>query len=212
MENLSGIRNIIFDLGGVLLDLDFESPVREFSAIGKDGENFEYRQAIKDPVFLQFETGEISPDKFRERIRKMLGNPLVTDEVIDAAWCSMLLRVPVQKVRLLQQLSHSFRLFLFSNTNEIHISHFKKSFEECHGLPVDSLFEKTFYSHEIKDRKPRASSFRKVTELAGIDPDETLFVDDFEQNIAAAREFGLRVLHYIPGEDLSAPFRLNSER
>ena len=203
METASGIKNILFDLGGVLLDLDFLAPVTAFRKLGLADDQPDYRNAISDPVFLGFEQGNISPEAFRDRIREILGNPNLTDAEIDTAWCSMLGSVPAEKTELLKKLAPRYRLFLYSNTNVIHIGYFKRRFEIEHGLPFEPLFEKTFYSHEIHDRKPRASGFEKVVAQACIHPGETLFVDDIVQNIDAAREFGFQVYHYVPGSELS---------
>jgi len=203
MEQINGIRNIIFDLGGVLLDLDFNAPVKAFQKLGANSEHFDYRQAITDPVFLNFETGNISSGEFRDRIRQLLGNDHLKDAEIDEAWCSMMGSVPNEKIDLLKHLAARYRLFLFSNTNVIHTGYFKRRFEAEHHIPIESLFEKTFYSQEIHDRKPQISAFEKVTRLAGILPCETLFVDDFEQNIANAEKFGFQVLHFVAGTDLA---------
>jgi glucose-1-phosphatase len=203
MEILSGIKNIIFDLGGVLLDLDFKAPVAAFQKLGAVNNHFDYRKAIADPVFLSFEMGNISPDEFRNGIRKILGNNNLNDDEINKAWCSILQSVPSEKVELLKQLASRYRLFLYSNTNAIHLDHIKQRFEKEHGLPFESLFEKTLYSHEIHDRKPQVSGYQKVVAQTGILPEETLFVDDFIQNIEAAGNVGFRVLHYIPGTDLA---------
>ena len=197
-----GIRNIIFDLGGVLLDLDFAAPVAAFQKLGAVGEHFIYHLVISDPVFLHMEMGLITPEEFREHIRIKLGNNDLPNAVIDSAWCSLLGSVPVEKVNLLENLSKSYRLFLYSNTNAIHIEYFKNRFLSEHHFGFESLFENTFYSHVIHDRKPQSSGFEKVIGMADILPRETLFVDDFIQNIEAASKFGLQVLHYLPGTDL----------
>jgi putative hydrolase of the HAD superfamily len=199
----SDIRNIVFDLGGVLLDLDFTAPVKAFRSLGIEAGSLDYRKAIADPVFTLFETGMIPPGEFRDQVRKILNNSTVTDTEIDAAWCAMLLSVPESKVALLKTLGKHFRLFLFSNTNAIHIAYFREKFEIQHGIPIESLFEKLFYSHKIHDRKPLLSAFDKVTLAAGILPGESLFIDDFEQNILTAGDAGYHVLHYIPGTDLA---------
>jgi glucose-1-phosphatase len=204
--NLKGIRNIVFDLGGVLLDLDFSAPVRAYQQLGGDGYRFDYKEAIHQQLFLDFETGNITAAEFRRQIREMTGSFWLSDEAIDSAWCSMLLSVPADKVILLKELAVTYRLFLYSNTNEIHIGYFKKQFEMMHGISIESLFEKCFYSYEIHDRKPLLSGFEKVVRESGITIEETLFVDDFAHNIAAARELGFRVYHYQPGEDLASFF------
>ncbi len=196
------IKNIIFDLGGVLLDLDFESPLRAFQHFNSNGKINDLRHFLSDPVFIAFETGEISPAGFRERIRQLLCNPSLSDPEIDTAWCSMLKQVPAIKVTLLQRLAGKYRLFLYSNTNAIHIPHFTNEFLAHHNIGWETLFEKTFYSHEINDRKPLLSGYLKVIAMAGVNPVETLFVDDLEQNIIMAGQTGMQVLHYLPGTDL----------
>ena len=197
------IKNIIFDLGGVLLNLDFETPLRAFQKLNRDGQIADLRQFLTDPVFIGFETGEVTPAQFRDRVRQILVNPLLSDTEIDAAWCSMLRVVPAEKVSLLKMLSGKYRLFLYSNTNAIHITDFTSEFFEQHHIGWESLFEKTFYSHKINDRKPLLSGYRRVLSMAAINPEETLFVDDLEQNIVAASQSGMQVLHYTPGEDLA---------
>jgi glucose-1-phosphatase len=197
-----GIRNIIFDLGGVLVDLDFTSLIMHFKRLGATFDSTDYRKVISDPVFLSFELGLTSPSLFRDRLREILGISPASDSEMDEAWCSLLGSVPPVKINLLKQLSEDYQLFLFSNTNDIHIRYFKSRFESEHGFPFEPLFEKTFYSHDIHDRKPLISSYEKVTQLAGIAPEVTLFVDDFEENIGNAEKAGLQVLHYLPGTDL----------
>jgi FMN phosphatase YigB (HAD superfamily) len=197
-----GIHNIIFDLGGVLVDLDFASLIIHFKKLGATFDSSDYRKVISDPVFLSFELGLTTPSGFRDRLREILEIRLASNDEMDEAWCSLLGSVPSYKVNLLKQLASQYRLFLFSNTNDIHIRYFKGRFESEHGFPFEPLFSKTFYSHEIHDRKPLISSYEKVTQLAGIVPEETLFVDDFEENIGNAGKAGLQVLHYLPGTDL----------
>ena len=201
-----GIKNIIFDLGGVLLDLHFNAPVEAFRKLGAVHDQIDYRKAISDPIFLNFEMGNVSPEEFRDRIRTITGNGKLDDRLIDEAWCSLLGSVPSEKVALLRKLSAHYRLFLYSNTNAIHIEYFKQQFLSEYLVPFESFFEKAFYSHEIHDRKPEISSFKKVITLAGLLTGETLFVDDFIHNIDAARSIGFKVFHYIPGNDLSSFF------
>jgi glucose-1-phosphatase len=211
MEHLSGIRNIIFDLGGVLLDLDFQAPVIAFQKLGVPKDAPDFRHSVFYPVFLQLEVGDISPGEFRDQMREAIGNHQIADEEIDDAWCCILGSIPANKVILLQRLASRYRLFLYSNTNVIHIEYFKERFFREHHFHFETLFEKAFYSHELHDRKPQASGYEKVLSRAGIDAGETLFVDDFVQNIEAAQKLGLKVLHYIPGTDLSGFFTILPE-
>ncbi len=210
-RSINQIRNIVFDLGGVLLDLDFQAPVEAFRKLGGEGYAMDYHQVITHPLFYGFETGEITPGEFRKQVKGFFAGMPLSDEAIDMAWCSMLLNVPESKINLLKELSEKYRLFLFSNTNEIHIAFFQQRFEAQAGYPIESLFEQCFYSHRIHDRKPNLSSFMKISRLANIRPEETLFVDDFAENIRAARECGFKTIHYQPGDDLTSIMALFSD-
>jgi len=191
--DLSDIRNIIFDLGKVILNLDFDASIQAFQELGLNRNVLNRQQAYADPVFYQLETGSISPEKFRERVREIVDNPTPSDQQIDNAWCALIGDVPQERVEVLKRLRMNYRIFLFSNTNAIHISRMHAEFEKKYGFEFPALFEKDFYSHTIHERKPDLVSFQKVIKLASVDPEETLFVDDLEKNIVAAKEAGLKV-------------------
>ena len=179
--DLKNIKNIIFDLGNVLLNLDFNASIKAFHELGLDKKVLDNQQAYSDPVFYDLEVGNISPEVFRKRVRKVLNNPEATDRQIDDAWYAMILDIPENRVKLLQELGKNFNIYLFSNTNNIHISRLHKAFLEQHGIEFPALFVKDYYSHEINARKPDLESYQKVIQLAGINPEETLFVDDLEK-------------------------------
>ncbi|HYQ57692.1 MAG TPA: HAD family phosphatase [Draconibacterium sp.] len=192
--DLSNIKNIIFDLGRVILNLDFGASIKAFQQLGSDGELMDHKNAYADPVFYNLEVGIISPQDFRNRVRKLLNNPTVTDKQIDDAWYAMILDIPAQRVKTLQQLGKHYNIYLFSNSNQIHIERLHSWFKAEYGIAFPSLFKAVYYSHEINDRKPEVSSFEKVISLSGIDPKETLFVDDLEKNIRGAEKTGLQTL------------------
>jgi glucose-1-phosphatase len=196
------IKNIIFDLGGVLLDLDFDAPFVAFQKLNRNGKITGLIHFLHNQIFIDFEVGAISPDQFRDQIRQLLKNDEIVDAEIDQAWCSMLKQVPEEKVEVLRSLAEEYRLFLFSNTNAVHIPYFTRRFYEQHKIEWESLFEKTFYSHEINDRKPMLTGYLKVLSLAGAEAAESLFIDDLDVNIAAAAQTGMHVMLYQPGEDL----------
>ncbi len=198
------IQNILFDLGGVLLDLDFDATFRTFRHYSRKSLVFDIKQLNGLPIFTEFETGLITPTEFREAIRAWLHNPDISDQEIDKAWCSMLLTVPAAKVELLKEISLRFRIYLYSNTNAIHIGFFKRAFQLQHQIEWESLFSNCFYSHIINDRKPLVSGFEKVLQRAGIEAHETLFVDDLQVNTQAAASLGMEVADYIPGQDLAS--------
>lgn len=194
MPDLSGIKNIIFDLGNVLLNLDFDATIKAFNKLGLSDKAVTPTQAYADPVFYQLETGRISPEEFRIRVRELLQNQEATDQQIDDAWYAMICDIPVNRVQTLIRLRKNYKVYLFSNTNAIHIRRLLTWFQNEYGFDFPLLFEKDFYSHEIHARKPEIEAFEKVIELSGVLPEETLFVDDLIENTQAAEKVGLKTL------------------
>lgn len=204
--DLGNIKNIIFDLGNVLLKIHFDRTVPAFQKLGKlDGE-MDYRKAAEAPLFRNLEVGKSSPAQFREGIRAFLNNPNLKDQEIDDAWCAMLGDVPKAKVELLQKLNQDYNIYLYSNTNQIHIDRFLADFKKDHGIDFPSLFTEVYYSHEIHDRKPEVASFHKVIDQAGINPEESVFIDDLEANCLAAEQAGLKSIHLTEDMDLESLF------
>ena len=201
--DLKNIKNIIFDLGKVLLNLDFDASIKAFKDLGLDDKVLNKQQAYTDPVFYDLEVGKVSPEEFRKRVRKIVNNPGATDQEIDDAWYAMILDIPAHRVQLLQRLQDKFNLFLFSNTNEIHMERLKKEFREQHQLDFPSLFKMDFYSYKINARKPDLESYQKVIELAEINQEESLFIDDLEKNIAGARQAGLQTFWLKEGMEIA---------
>ncbi|MDX8341607.1 HAD family phosphatase [Draconibacterium sp. IB214405] len=191
---LSNIKNIIFDLGRVLLNLDFDASIKAFQKLGSQGEVLDHKNAYADPVFYNFEVGKITPPEFRSGIRNLIKDTALTDKQIDDAWYAMILDIPEYRVKKVQELSTRYNIYLFSNTNQIHIDRLLAEFKKQYGFEFPSLFNAVYYSHEIHDRKPEISSFEKVINLSGVNPEETLFVDDLEKNIVAAEKAGLKTL------------------
>lgn len=208
--NLTNIKNIVFDLGGVLLNLDFDASIRAFQKLGLDSEVVNRQQAYADPVFYELETGKTTPDKFRKKVRQILKNPEATDLEIDDAWCAMIRDIPAKRVDMLKKLAKNYDVYLFSNTNAIHIKRLHKEFGNIYGIDFPSLFVKDFYSHEIHERKPDLASYQKVIELSGIIPGETLFVDDLEKNISGAEMADLKTFWLKDGMEVSEVFSSKS--
>ncbi|NCB08819.1 MAG: HAD family phosphatase [Bacteroidia bacterium] len=206
--DLTNIRNIIFDLGKVLLNLDFDASIQAFQKLGLKNSVLDQRQVYSDPVFYELETGRVTPEAFRERVRNILNNRQLTDRQINDAWCAMILDIPGHRVQTVQKLGEKYQVFLFSNTNKIHIDRLLPAFKKQHGIDFPSLFVKDFYSHELNERKPEISSFRKVIELSGVNPGETLFVDDLEKNIIGAQQAGLKTFWLKEGMEMSDIFSM----
>jgi glucose-1-phosphatase len=201
--NSDNIRNIILDFGGVIYQIDHQRQIQAFKNLGV--ENFEslYSQAMQSPLFAQFERGEITPDQLRSAIKKILGNSKITSTQIDAAWNSILIGFHEPTIRLLERLRSRYRLFLLSNTNSIHYDIYQKDFSERFGFDFDALFEKTYWSFKMGMRKPDAEIFQFVISDTGVNPSETIFIDDTHQNIEGSVQAGLPAMHLSYGVPLS---------
>lgn len=188
---LKNYKNIIFDLGGVILNIDYSLTESAFVDLGiKDFEKL-FSQAKQKHLFDLFDKGAISPADFRNEIKKHLNSHLQND-VIDEAWNAMLLDLPKPRLDFLQKIKTTHRTFLLSNTNQIHIDSFHNYLKTHFGL--DNLlgyFEKVYFSYEIGMRKPDAEIFKLVLEENNLNPQETLFIDDSLQHIEGAAKTGI---------------------
>jgi len=204
--DLTNIKNIIFDLGRVLLNLDFHASIRAFQQLGLKNDVLDQQQVYSDPVFYALETGKISPAEFCNGVRNVLGNQDISDKQIEDAWYSMILDIPANRVKKVQQLAKRYNVYLFSNTNQIHIERLHAAFQREYGFGFPSLFIKDYYSHELHDSKPSVSSYQKVIEHSGVNPAETLFVDDLEKNILGAEAAGLKTFWLKEGMEMAEIF------
>ena len=194
MNHPSGFKNILFDLGGVILDLNVHGTLEAFLNLGFPKKLLNYPENIHTDVFFKYETGKITTEQFRKEIREYSGLKF-SDPDFDNAWCMMLARVPKVRTDLLQSLAKDYKLFMLSNTSELHIERFSNMFFETAGYPLEEVFTKLFYSHEIGYHKPDPKAFECVIREAAILPEETLFLDDNIHNIKAAQELGFRAIH-----------------
>ena len=206
MEILNGISNIVFDLGGVLLNIDPKKTIEAFGQLGMKQLIGDKGLTYDHEIFYLMEQGKITPGEFRNGVRKLL--PVeVSDERIDEAWTAMLLDFPTTRVQLLQNLRGKFGIFLFSNTNAIHVAKYQSIFRNQHGFEVTALFEKTFHSNEIGFRKPTPESYHEIIRLSGIDPEKSLFIDDSLANVEGAIACGLKGYWLKPGENIEEIFK-----
>ena len=197
------LKNIIFDLGNVILNVDYQKSIDAFHRLGFV--NFEtiVEKLRTDKVFERIETGKLHPDGFRNEIRKYT-TLLITDNQIDDAWNAMILDFPKNRIHKLIELGKKYKLFLLSNTNEIHTLFFNKIFAETYGFPdFDCLFEKAYYSQRIHLRKPDPKIYEKVLNDNMLQPNKTLFIDDLPVNIQAAQALGIHCHHLLPNEELT---------
>ena len=205
--DLSGIKNIIFDLGGVILNIRYQNALEAFQKLSTSQQTIAFSQQKQSRLFDDYETGRISDQAFREGLRQHYEIE-ASDAEIDAAWNAMLLDIPAERITLLQALSQKYRLFLLSNTNAIHLVHFTLLVAEGFAIPsLDSLFEKTYYSHLIGQRKPDAPVFEHILNRHQLNRRETLFIDDSIQHIEGARQVGLQTLFLAPPLTINEVFK-----
>lgn len=199
------IRHIIFDLGGVLLNLDVEGCTRAFEKAGLRGIRSILTGTNEGGIFSAYERGEISTPEFRNGIRQLTSQPL-TDDEIDRMWINELLNIPQEKLDLLVSLRNRYDLYLLSNTNELHWKYVAEDLLPRQNYRTEDLFQETFLSFRMKLAKPDPEIFREALRKAGIKPEETLFIDDSAVNCQAAQSVGIQTEHYLPGNDLSQLF------
>ena len=196
------IKNLILDLGGVILNVSYHRVVETFKSYGIEDFDKIYTQANQVEIIDKFEEGKCSIAEFRDGIRALVKQPL-TDEQIDKAWFAMILDLPKEIIQLLGILKLKYKLYLFSNTNELHIEFLKKDFERQLGFDLFScVFNKAYFSNEINRRKPHPESFQFVLDDAGIKAEETLFIDDSPQHLEGAKQIGLNTYWLTNGETL----------
>jgi HAD superfamily hydrolase (TIGR01509 family) len=201
------IKNIIFDLGGVIINIDYQKAIDEFKKLSKADCTIEFNQKSQSGLFDDLETGRISEEAFRDKVRECY-QVEGTDEEIDAAWNAMLLEIPAERVALLRELRKKYKIFLLSNTNAIHLVGFNKIVKDSFGIPnLDALFDKTYYSHLVGERKPDATIFEKVLADNNLEREETLFIDDSIQHIESAKAIGLQTLHLAPPLTINQVFQ-----
>lgn len=199
------IKNVVFDLGGVLLNLDLQRTIDAFKEAGFEDVEKQIRAFNHQGIFQQFEAGGITAEEFRNAIRENIQAPL-TDEEIDDYWSRMLLDIPCEKLKLILELREKYMVYLLSNTNPIHWNHVCKHAFDYHSFRVEDYFEETYLSYEMHDAKPNKSIFEKMLSEANLLPEETLFIDDSEANCQAAASLGIQVHHYCIGDDLKEIF------
>ncbi|MDQ3046875.1 MAG: HAD family phosphatase [Bacteroidota bacterium] len=191
---LNKYKNIIFDLGGVIFNIDYHLSTQAFASL--DLKNFDslFSQAKQTQLFDRYEKGLISSVEFRNELRTFYGNDL-PDEKIDHCWNALLLDLPKERLDLLKKLKTSHRTFLLSNTNEIHMMAIYAYLHDIYGISdLSAYFEKVYLSYEINMRKPDQEIFQHVLNENGLLAEETLFIDDSAQHVESAKKLGIHAI------------------
>jgi FMN phosphatase YigB (HAD superfamily) len=192
---MQNIKNIIFDYGNVIFEINFEKAQQALQELGiTDIENF-FSHKKHHPIFNAFERATISPAEFHAEIRQAAGKPELTDQEIDAAWNSLLIGTPPGIHEILLKVKEKYRTFLLSNNNEIHYDYIVDYLKREYDMDnLSSLFEKAYFSQHMFLRKPDVEIFLQVIQENKLNPEETLFIDDSPQHIEGAKKAGLHTL------------------
>ncbi|GAB3888276.1 HAD family hydrolase [Spirosoma agri] len=192
------LKNLIFDLGDVIIPIDLTAPIRNFANLANLPEADVAAMWKQFDILNQYETGLIDDDAFRNHVRKLLKSDSWADEVIDTAWNTVLLDLPLERIERIKELKQNHRLFLLSNTSPIHIRKVNYVLQTMNQPTLEELFERVFYSYEVRLAKPSPEIYQHVLSEAGLEAKETAFFDDNAANIRAAAGLGIQAVHVQP--------------
>lgn len=192
---MNEIKNIIFDLGGVILNLDYIKTENEFKKIGVLHFKELYNQKKQTVLFDDFEKGKINPEDFISSFKESENLKIKEIDFINA-WNAMLLEIPLEKLEFIENLKKNYKIFLLSNTNEIHIKKFEDDLRKKNMLKqFYNCFDKIYYSSRMGKRKPDENCFNQVLEENELSAENTLFIDDSIQHIVGAQKTGIKTFH-----------------
>ena len=186
-------KNVVFDLGGVIIDLAVENTINEFSRLTGRTSSQIWEAYRAHDEFIQYEKGMISDEEFRQALCRIFSIKASTED-LDQSWNAMLVGLPKHKLDLLERLKSKFKVTVLSNTNNIHLQHVDTVL--LPGIrehrPLNHFFHHHYYSHLVQKRKPEPEIFQQVLEENKFSPTETLFLDDNKENITAAETLGIQ--------------------
>ncbi len=202
MKQFRNISTLIFDFGGVIVNLDLPQCIQNLKNLGLGDVEKYLSNFGQSGFFLKWESGELTIEEFRTEIRKLTSNEL-TDKQIDDAWCSFLTDIPVEKIEVLKLLRNKYKLLLLSNTNPLHIQVSAAGEFAKYGGTMNDFFDKCYLSYEMGLIKPNANIFEALLKDAGVRAEECLFIDDGPKNIETASKLGFQTRLVNQEDDLS---------
>ena len=201
---MKNINAIIFDLGAVILNINYQKTIEEFKKLGVENPASLYSKKTQTNLFDQLEIGKITKDHFLQEMQKKTNNASFSQ--IKNAWNSMLLDLPENRIKLIGELRKKYQIYLLSNTNIIHINKFKKKIGEKKYNKFYNLFDKVYYSHIIGFRKPDKEAFFLILRNHNLNPKKVLFIDDSPQHIIGAQNIGINTHHLKSHQDITTLF------
>ena len=205
-DHLSWLRNlhievVVFDLGNVIIPVDFEKTVESFISLGGKKASELYHCAGQTHLFEELERGEVSREEFLDRVRPELN--YASDTEIVEAWNAMLFHIDHSIFEYLNKLRPRFKTYVLSNINTYHAEWVDQAMRSALSeQDISQYFDHVFYSHEIGHRKPEYGAWQTIIEQEGVDPKKTLFIDDKDENIKAAKALGFHGLQWNPSSDI----------
>lgn len=189
------IKNIIFDLGGVVLDIDENIVYKELEKLGINVSELPHSKDFTE-IMSKFDTGIYTAPTFRKKMKALLGLEKMTDEKFDSIWNAMLLDIPHERIEAIEQIRKHYKIFLMSNTNEIHYDLYVRDLQLRFGYnEFDALFNKSYFSFAEHLEKPDPRFFELILDHEHLLPEETLFIDDTAANIKVAKSLGIKTYH-----------------
>lgn len=200
------IKNLIFDLGGVILDLSLPDTLKAFAQIAGIDINKVQQLFVESEGFLKYEKGQLTDDAFRDFVRKLY-NTDAPDAELDRCWNAMLLGIPTDKLEMLTSLKERYNVFLLSNTNTIHLDYIEQKILPAitTNTSLAPYFHRDYYSHRMGKRKPDADIFEQVLDENNLVAEETLFLDDNRANIEGAAALKIQTL-FVNSPDIILPY------
>ena len=197
-------KAIIFDLGAVILNINYQNTIDEFTKLGVNNAATFYSKKVQTNLFNQIETGMISSNEFLKALQKETKNANINQ--VEKAWNAMLLDLPEERIQLIEKLKNNYSIYLLSNTNAIHIDAFKKQLGNRKWLAFCKLFDKMYLSHELGLRKPDVKIFEYILNEQKLKAEEVFFIDDSPQHIASAKKIGIHCHHLLDDENIITLF------
>jgi len=201
---MKNIKAIIFDLGAVILNINYQNTIDAFSKLGVKNASSFYSKKAQTNLFNQIEIGDITAKKFLTELQKETNNASINQ--VSEAWNAMLLDLPENRLAVIQSLKKKHSIYLLSNTNTIHLDTFKKKLGRVRWLRFYNLFDKMYLSHEMGLRKPNAAIFEYILEEQNLKPEEVFFIDDSSEHIEGANKLGIKTHHLKNGEEIATLF------
>ncbi|MDG1348912.1 MAG: HAD family phosphatase [Flavobacteriales bacterium] len=197
-------KAIIFDLGAVILNINYQNTIDAFIKLEVKNASTFYSKKVQTDLFNQIETGKITAEKFLTELQRETKN--ATIKQVTDAWNAMLLDLPEDRLELIKALKKEYRIYLLSNTNEIHIDAIKEQLGDKKWNGFSNLFDKMYLSHEVGMRKPNTEVFEHILVEQKLKAEEVFFIDDSPQHIEGAKKLGIKTHHLLDNKDITSLF------